>query len=664
MLLEDSKDNRKSIREKLHLPVKLEIVRSKDSAANMFLGYTFNVSRHGIALDIAPDFPMGTNPEVLLHLDNSNPSEFIQIPAKVIWTGDSQCGLQFLQEHHDLRELIREASEKFNMDHPVSLKKFFPYVDGQDVDTKQYKYFPYADKFLTDFNKVVRYKNLLKRGDTPKDAGTYLYAQYALADAELNRRAIASAHRAFQEYSIFSLERRRKILDDVRDLLIKEKENMIDLMVIEGHPRKLAEWELYGMIAAFQKESLDFFEDESLRTLGQSGDETIILVRRPEGVVCVSPPKNASGSISLMASFALLAGNTLVIKPPFQMPISTIYLWRNIVGKVLQMNGAPKGTINIVIGDSSSFMEEWLINPYVRAIFFFGDSNAGLEIGKRIYNSGKKPLLELTGNDFLAVWNDAPVEKAADSLLDCFMGSTQICMVPKKALIHADIYDQFMRVFLAKVKKLKVGLPSDPDTILSPVGKIADYFDSLDDAVRNGAKLLMGGYRMNHHGEKDENGFYIAPTVIEVPFERASMMKCINEENFFPLLPVIRVEGGGLTIMEKNNRVFSNMLHIIKSNQYGLRMSVWVRDQHFLKKFIEEADHCGVLRINSRHIGFSPYLAGNGGIGKSGGPFGEMNYVWQKLSHLQGISVTRLDIKDDAASADLNVIYKEKPRME
>ena len=84
------------------------------------------------------------------------------------------------------------------------------------------------------------------------------------------------------------------------------------------------------------------------------------------------------------------------------------------------------------------------------------------------------------------------------------------------------------------------------------------------------------------------------------------------------------------------------MIRIARSNEYGLRTSVWVSSNYYIRKFIKNIDNSGLLRINSRHVDFSLYLGTHGGTGKTGGPFGEMNYVWQKTSHLQGISRTRL----------------------
>lgn len=82
------------------------------------------------------------------------------------------------------------------------------------------------------------------------------------------------------------------------------------------------------------------------------------------------------------------------------------------------------------------------------------------------------------------------------------------------------------------------------------------------------------------------------------------------------------------------------MAYLVNNHGYGLRVSLWVSLAKYLRKFAKELDNCGLLRINSRHVGFSYYLSTHGGTRKSGGPFGEMNYFWQKTSHLQGITRT------------------------
>ena len=324
----------------------------------------------------------------------------------------------------------------------------------------------------------------------------------------------------------------------------------------------------------------------------------------------------------------------MVMKPPLRDPVSTIFLWKEVINKALVKNNVPPGVVNIVLGNSQRIMNEWIDSPHVNDINYFGDSQKGLEVGTRAFQAGKKPILELSGNDILTVWKDANIEKASDSLLDCFFGSTQICMVPKIALIHEAIYDSFVKMFLSKVKKLKIGLPSDPDVILSPIARIKDFSDFLNDALGKGAKLICGGERVNHLDEIDKNGIFVRPALVQIDdSEKASEMRCLKEEIFFPLLPLIKVSGD-------DEVIFKKMVSLIDANAYGLRSSLWISSPKYLRKFVKELDNCGILRINSRHIGFSRYLSTHGGTKRSGGPFGEMNYFWLKASHLQGISRT------------------------
>ncbi|MBU1871471.1 MAG: aldehyde dehydrogenase family protein, partial [Candidatus Omnitrophica bacterium] len=290
------------------------------------------------------------------------------------------------------------------------------------------------------------------------------------------------------------------------------------------------------------------------------------------------------------------------------------------------------GTLNIITGNSRIIMDEWLSSQFVNDIIFFGDSKKGLEIGSKIFQVGKKPILELSGNDLFLVWKDADLQKAVNSLLDCFLGSTQICMVPKVPLIHQDIYDEFSRMVIEKVKKIKIGLPSDPKTVLSPVGRIPDFFSFLNDAIEKGASLICGGQRVDHNDCEDKNGMFIRPTLIRIDdYKKALDMKCLQEEIFFPLLPLIKVSGNDDSILE-------SMIRVANTHNYGLRTSLWISSNKYLRKFAKQLDNCGLLRINSRHVGFSLYLSTHGGTKRSGGPFGEMNYLWQKASHLQGIT--------------------------
>jgi acyl-CoA reductase-like NAD-dependent aldehyde dehydrogenase len=518
------------------------------------------------------------------------------------------------------------------------MEKYTLLVEGKDLDTGIYEYFPYADKVISNFKATFRALTQLKIGKLQEDseeAKEYIYAKYCIGKEDTNLRAIETARKASHDFLNTSLSIRRKILGDINKNLIEKKEQLLNILIYEGHPRKLAEWELDCMERGYRKETLDFFEGEMWKEIYREGEETVYLARKTDGVICVSPPKNAPCSNSLTAAYCLLGGNSLIIKPPLRMPLSTIFLWKEIVWEAIKNNRCPLGLINIVLGNSKKLTDEWLVSPYVNDIIYFGDSKTGLEIGQRIFQAGKKPILELSGNDMLLIWKDADLEGAADSLVDAFLGSTQICMVPKKALLHGNAYEDFIRGFLTKVKELKIGLPSDPHTCLTPVLLMDTYKEFLNDALEKGAKLVYGGERLDYRGNKDETGVFLQPTVLVIDdYQKAAQMRCLKEENFFPLLPLVIFKGS-------DEEIFTNMVNMVNFNEYGLRTSLWINSSIFVEKFTASLNNSGLLRINSRHVGFSPKLSTHGGTRKTGGPYGEMNYMWQKTTHLQGISITQ-----------------------
>lgn len=516
------------------------------------------------------------------------------------------------------------------------METFTLLVDGKDLDTGSYEYFPYTDKAITDPTETRRILRELRSGRQPSNWKEHFYARYCVGRDDTNQKAVEAAYLASTKFKRLPLSVRRKIYDDLHRLLLKNKEEFLQLLMVEGHPRKLAEWEFEGMEIGSRPDTIDFYKGQLRREIGRADNEILYWARKPDGVVCLSPPGNASASNSYTAILTFLVGNTLVIKPPLKAPLATIFLWKKVVHEALKLNDAPPGTLNIVVGNSRVITEEWIASPYVHDIAFFGSSRDGLAIAAKAFQHGKKPILELSGNDMLLVWRDGELDRAAESLLDAFLGSGQICMVPKIGLVHEGVYEAFVERILDGVRRLKIGLPSDPETILSPVARIQEYTEFLEDAKERGAKALYGGERVNHSGKPDPNGYYIRPTVLAIDDDQAARsMRCLREEIFFPLLPVVKISGD-------DDHIFQKMTEIVNSSEYGLRTSLWITSSFYMRRFAKLLDNSGLLRINSRHVGFSPYLATHGGTGKTGGPFGEMNYMWQKTSHLQGICRSHL----------------------
>ena len=194
------------------------------------------------------------------------------------------------------------------------MEQFSLFVDGKDVDTGKYEYFPYADQTILDFKKTYQVITKLKKGETPENADKYIYARYCVGDNELNKKAIDSAYKASKIMRDMPIAKRRKILYDVHKNLVANKEKVIKLLAIEGHPKKLAQWEYEAMDNAFCKTTLDLFKDSIWEEAGTIGREKVYLVRKADGVVVLVPPKNAAASNSLSAAYCFLAGNAIIVK--------------------------------------------------------------------------------------------------------------------------------------------------------------------------------------------------------------------------------------------------------------------------------------------------------------------------------------------------------------
>jgi len=508
-------------------------------------------------------------------------------------------------------------------------------IDGQDDSGLGWTYVVRASALIADPQRAFNLKRGLELGSiemAPLDADhSDVIARCAWGDATHNERAIAAAARASESFSRFSLSQLREIGAAFYRELLARTDELVEILVHEGHPLKLARWEVSGVIRGLDEPTREWYYKQFKESFTIDGRD-LQLVRKPDGVVCVNPPQNAAASNSAMGCLALLAGNTLVVKVPRSTPTGVMFVYREIFQPVLARHGAPPGTLNLISGDTQSTLKQWLRSPRVDDVLFFGSSTSGLRFGNDCYAAGKKPILELSGNDGFLVWRDADLDRAAQTLTECFYGSSQICMVPKYAIVHPDIAEELIARFLTLVAAIQPGYPEDPNVVLSPVLKQDQFFDFLSEAREAGCQLLTGGQRVGVDGTPNPSGFFLQPTVIRVHgLDSARKLSCVREETFFPMLPIIVPRQEGPELLEQ-------ALSFMNANEYGLRNSLWSTSEHVIEAFISGLSNGGLLKINDSHIGFHSILATHGGTGRTGGPTGELNYAILRTTHLQGIS--------------------------
>lgn len=511
------------------------------------------------------------------------------------------------------------------------MRSYTAYIDGKDVEGHRWIYVVRASALLRDAEKAFNLKRGLELGQQVEITDDVV-GRCSISRPEDNQLALEAAQRASKIFRALPQKIRSQIIVEFNETLAERSGELIDILMAEGHPMRLAQWEVSGILRGCDAATVKWYETQLYQSFTSDGRQ-LELIRKPDGVVCVNPPQNAAGSNAALGVMALLAGNAIVVKAPRSMPLSVMFIYRDIMAPILERYGAPPGTLNLISGNAGTILRSWVSSPLVNTILYFGDSAAGLKLGEECLKNGKKAILELAGNDGFVVWKDADLDAAARALEESFYGSSQICMVPKYVVVHPQVADRFLEIFLARVAKLRPGYPEDPEVLLSPVLKVDRFFDFLAEARGAGAELLCGGERVDVDGIQSTTGGFFQPTVLRVAgLETANKLQCVREETFFPLLPIVVPESA------PDEQLLEQVLDFLNANEYGLRNSVWTQDDTTAHRFADDLSNGGLLKINDSHIGFISYLSTHGGTGRTGGPYGELNYVGLRSTHLQGIS--------------------------
>jgi acyl-CoA reductase-like NAD-dependent aldehyde dehydrogenase len=509
-------------------------------------------------------------------------------------------------------------------------------VNGECLDGGEWVYVVGADALLDDAFASLSLKRKLERGQRePDELPGSIVAKVAKADRDTVALAVEAAAEAAPRWAAFPLDVRLTELGrQIHRRIVERAQEIVDVLVDEGHPLPLARWQVSGMLDCFGPQSLGFYRSQMLQEFRQN-DRQLAVRRLPDGVVCLNPPQNAPLSSTLLGATAIMAGNSLVVRAPRSAPLGAMYVLHEIVVPALEEIGAPPGTLNVVCGDPAPMLAAWLRSPKVDDIMYFGSSENGITFEERCIAAGKKPILELAGNDAVVVWKDADLELAAEAITESFFGSGQLCMIPNQVLVHPEAADRLIANIVRLAGHIRPGYAWEEDVLLTPVLRNEKFFSCLRDAVENGAEIACGGHAMQIDETRDTAGIFLEPTVVVVRgLEDAREIDAVRDETFFPLIPVVVAEPA------PDAELIDSFVDFVNSNAYGLRNSVWARDRAVVDAFVARITTGGILKVNDSHIGFLPYLPTHGGTGLTGGVFGEANYPILRTSHVQGLSVS------------------------
>ncbi len=326
-----------------------------------------------------------------------------------------------------------------------------------------------------------------------------------------------------------------------------------------GKPTK----QVFDYDVAYTIDNFKFFAGASRVIEGVSAGEyipdgTSILRREPVGVVAAITPWNYPlMMVGWRAIPAIAAGNTVIVKPASYTPITTLML-----ADAVKEAGLPPGVFNVVTGPGRIVGEELAKNDKVDMIAFTGSNEVGKRISNLASNSVKRLSLELGGKAPFIVFEDADIDAATEgAVVGSLINNGQDCSAATRLYIHESVYEKFKKMLIEKVKKVKVGKPSDPDTDLGPMIS-KDQLNKVKEYVEIGRKegnVILDGSK----SVTDTNGFFIRPVIIETENNKA---KIVQEEIFGPV-PVLIKFSSYDEVIEKANDVV-----------YGLGSSVWTKD--------------------------------------------------------------------------------------
>ncbi|WP_207592448.1 aldehyde dehydrogenase family protein [Halomontanus rarus] len=412
------------------------------------------------------------------------------------------------------------------------------------------------------------------------------YQQSDVADAT---DAVEAAAAASDEWANTPAPQRGAILRETAQNLAARKEELTQQLTREeGKTHAEAGGEVQRTIDIF------YYYAEKTRDLGgkvkaSSGERTNLYTKnQPVGVAALITPWNYPIAIpAWKVAPALATGNTLVLNPASVAPGPALAIF-----EALDEAGLPDGVANIVTGPGSSVGDAIITHDDVDAVSFTGSGEVGHMVYDAATDGGKRVQTEMGGKNPTVVSNTADVEEAADIVAAGRFGVTgQACTACSRAIVHTDVYDEFVDAIVERAEAIEVG-PGDeydmgPQVSESELEGTLDYIQIAKD---EGATLATGGNRLE--GDRYGEGYFVEPTVFT---DVENDFRIAQEEVFGPVLSVIEVED------------FDEALETANDIQYGLSSSIVTDDHTEAERFVDEID-AGVAKVNDKTTGLELHV--------------------------------------------------------
>ncbi len=379
---------------------------------------------------------------------------------------------------------------------------------------------------------------------------------FSKADPELAKKAIETAVAKFEEWKWVDPKKRADYLFKAAKLMRQRKHEFSAVMIYEIGKT----WPEADSDTA---EAIDFMEFYAREMLRYSAKQPITKIPTekselwyiPLGVGVVVPPWNFPLAILTgMTSAAIVTGNTVVLKPSSESPL-TGWMFFNLMREV----GLPAGVLNFVTGSGASVGDVLVGHPKTRFVSFTGSKEVGIhihELAAKIHPGQKwlkRVIIEMGGKDSIIIDDQTDLEAAAQAtLVSAFGFQGQKCSAASRAIVVEKVYDKFLNILKKKVDELKTGPSDNPANYMGPVvnksseEKILSY---IQKGIQEGGRLICGG------SKAEGDGYFVQPTVIA---DVDPMATIAQEEIFGPVLAVIKAKD------------FDHALEIANNTEFGL----------------------------------------------------------------------------------------------
>lgn len=480
----------------------------------------------------------------------------------------------------------------------MSILKFNQYINGEWVDPLNGK----TAEVLNPANDEV--VGIVANGDVD--------------DAEL---ALLAAEKAKKEWGLMPAKKRADLLYALTKEVKKNREEIATVLTKEqGKLFKVAQFEV-DVFCSFVEYACEWarrIEGDIIPS--DNENEQIWIQKIPRGVVVAITAWNFPFALAgRKIGPALVAGNTMVLKPTTETPMSTLML-----GDLAKKAGIPDGVLNIVTGPGRTMGTALVKHPITKMVTMTGSTPAGQAIFKAASENLAHVQLELGGKAPFIAFEDANIDDAvAGALHSRFDNCGQVCTCNERMYIHEDIYDEFMEKFMAKVKEIKVGDPFSADSDMGPKvnkAELKHMHELVEVSLKEGATLAYGGGVPK--GAEFEKGNWFEPTILT---DVEQKMTIVHEESFGPILPVIKF----------NN--FEQVMEYANDCEFGLAAMVYTNDMNKIMRCNNELDF-GEIYINrghgELHQGFhNGYkMSGTGG---EDGKYGFEQYLEKKTFYVR-----------------------------